>query len=134
MVGQGRGGGRHAATIPFATAGSAAAAVHADNAYVHGWADWSWGADRLTNISMSVTDDQCNNVTVYVRLRVYKMDGTYVSGTARFNTGGCGTTASWSGLSWNPTGGYLIKGVVVHACEDNGVHCVSSAYHDNPYT
>lgn len=115
--------------------GSAAAAVHAQNTWVHGWADWNWGADRLTNVSMGVTDNECNNVPVYVRLRVYKLDGNFVSGTARFNYGGCGTSAYWSGLSWNgSTGGYLIAGVVVHACEDNGVHCTSSSWHDNPYT
>ena len=115
--------------------GQAAAAVTAENAWVRGEGNWTWGADRLTNVTLSVTDKACNATSVYVRLRVFKMDGTFVSGTARFNTAGCGIKKTWNGLSWNgSTGGYLIAGVVVHACEDNGVNCVSSAYHDNPKT
>ena len=102
---------------------------------MRGEATWTWGADRLTSITMSVTDKACNETAVYVRLRVYKMDGTFVSGTARFNTAGCGVKKTWTGLSWNgTTGGYLIAGVVVHACEDNGVHCISSTYQNNPLT
>lgn len=121
-----------AAVGTLASAGPAAAAVHASNTYVDGSADWSWGNSTLTNVDIRIVDQECNGVPVYVRLRVYNKAGNYVSGTRRYNYLGCGLSnaQSYDNLTW--TSSEAIAGVVVHACEEPGVNCVSSSYHDNP--
>ncbi|GHE81970.1 hypothetical protein GCM10018785_57550 [Streptomyces longispororuber] len=85
-----------------------------------GSATFSWsGAYRLSNVSMSVKDNKCDDNDVYIRLRIY--DGSSNSGWAtkkRRNSSGCSASpVSWHGLSVSNDA--RILGVKVEACVDD---------------
>lgn len=96
-----------------------------------GSATFSWsGPYRLSNVSMSVKDNKCDDNDVYIRLRIY--DGSSSSGWAtkkRRNSSGCRAGyAQWHGL--HVSNDARILGVKVEACVDDAGRdtCRKSAY------
>jgi peptidoglycan hydrolase-like protein with peptidoglycan-binding domain len=97
------------------------------------------GPIQITNVSLTVTDTNCNAHPVTIQIRIYDSSGTHDEIFKR-NDAGCNATApTWGNLSYTnrssgvkgATGPLHIDGAKVIVC-DEGSSCAESLYYQNP--
>ncbi|WP_128983552.1 hypothetical protein [Streptomyces roseicoloratus] len=126
-----------AAVALLGSAGIASAATgeaYASGPGVFGSANWQWTKSGWTNGNAAVRDTSCDGNSVYIRFQVKTTSGSVYSTTPRRNGGGCGSTSSWGGLTYDA--GYYVSGVRVVTCVDDygDDTCYYSSWKDNPLT
>ncbi|WP_413760734.1 hypothetical protein [Streptomyces sp. MMBL 11-3] len=98
-------------------------------------ASWTWGTYSITGLSYRVSDTSCDSNDVYGYVEIYTSNSPNGEETTyRYNSSGCGTTVSYSGLSYSAN--FRINGLRVAACVDDAGSntCYRSGYLDNPNT
>ncbi|SDU03492.1 hypothetical protein [Amycolatopsis keratiniphila] len=112
-------------------ASAASGEAYASGTGVFGSANWVWTKSGFNTANVAVRDTKCDAHKVFVFFEVKRTTGQVYQTKHRENGGGCGSTASWSDLTYDA--GYYVKAVRVVTCVDGG-NCFRSTYQDNPLT
>ncbi|MFK0247831.1 hypothetical protein ACIQUM_24325 [Amycolatopsis azurea] len=120
------------ALMGFAGVASAASGeAYASGTGVFGSANWVWTKSGFKTANVAVRDTKCDAHKVFIFFEVKRTTGQVYQTKHRENGGGCGSTASWSDLTYDA--GYHVGAVRVVTCVDGG-SCHRSTYQDNPLT
>ncbi|MFD5064577.1 hypothetical protein [Streptomyces sp. NPDC058394] len=92
---------------------------------------WS-GTNSLTGVSYSIRDTECDNAPVYAQLYIMKADGSSAYTTRRFNSKGCNTTQTYSGLSYTSDNSKILYVQLLACVEGTPDWCAASTQLDNP--
>lgn len=115
-------------------ASAATGEAYAPGTGVYGSANWEWTRSGWKNGNAAVRDTACDGNSVYIRFQVKTTTGSIYSTTPRTNGGGCGSTSSWGGLTYD-AGSYVNSVRVVTCVADWGDDtCFDSVWKDNPLT
>lgn len=115
-------------------ASAASGGGYASGPGVFGSANWVWTTSGWTSGNAAVRDTSCDGNKVYIFFEAKRTTGQVYSTKHRDNGGGCGSTSSWGGLTYDA--GYSVGSVRVVTCVDDAGSdtCFRSGWQDNPLT